>query len=352
MSINYIPRLDGIRFVAIMSVIIAHFASSIGKHFSAAFYGVNLFFVLSGFLITSILISGKNDFKKSYFNFIIRRALRIFPAYYLTVLILVLIGSEGINSDLPYVLTYSYNYFIDYSKPLPPHVFFWSLAVEEQFYLIFPFIVLLLRNNIRLLQMVLLVIIIFAFTLVYFDLFGLKIYNYVGLHVNMAPLTIGAMGAILNKQSVILKGIFNNLFIELFLFLLLLYVLTTQPWNIQIIISSLINLYLIIKASYFKFNISLVNKFLENKFISHIGKVSYGIYLFHGMIGVLVADKLFNPIWESIPFDNFYLFSFLKYWDWIFRLFFVTFFSYLAASLSYYTFEIQFLKLKNKYFNK
>ena len=169
----YYSRLDGIRFVAIIMVIIAHFASSISKHISSAFYGVNLFFVLSGYLITGILIASKNNsFKKSYSNFVFRRALRIFPAYYLSLFILFIIGEDFIQNDMPYLLTYSYNYFIDHSKPLPSHLFYWSLAVEEQFYLIFPLIVIALKNHIKFLILVILFIITLAYLQVFTNLFN------------------------------------------------------------------------------------------------------------------------------------------------------------------------------------
>jgi peptidoglycan/LPS O-acetylase OafA/YrhL len=350
MSIKYIPKLDGIRFIAIMSVITAHFAPSIGNHFSAAFYGVNLFFVLSGYLITNILISSKYDFGKSYLNFVARRALRIFPAYYLTVAILFFLDSEMVKPDLPYILTYTYNYSIDYSKPFPDHIYFWSLAVEEQFYLIFPLIVLSLRKKQKILIGVFFLIISFAFILVFIDLLNLRQYNYVGLHTNMAPLTLGALGALINKDSKHIKFIFNNIYIEILLILALLFILKTQNWNSKIIFSSILNMFIILKASTFNFKIGFLDRFLQNKVVVYVGKVSYGVYLYHGIVGRFIREKLFNPFWESIPFNNFRFFSFIQYWDWVFRLLSVTAASVLVASVSFNLFEKQFLILKNKYF--
>ena len=91
-------KIDGLRAVAISLVLLEHFAMIIGRPIFAGFYGVDLFFVVSGFLVTGILIK-QNDktFLENYKRFIGRRTLRIFPIYYLTILIFFDIG------DLAYV---------------------------------------------------------------------------------------------------------------------------------------------------------------------------------------------------------------------------------------------------------
>jgi peptidoglycan/LPS O-acetylase OafA/YrhL len=347
----YFPRLDGIRFVAIMMVIILHFASSIGKHFSTGFYGVNLFFVLSGFLITSILISSKEkSISKAYFTFVIRRALRIFPAYYLTIFILILIGSEFIVNDLSYLLTYTYNYFVNDAESLPAHAHFWSLAVEEQFYIFFPIFVILLRSNIRYLTFFFILIISIAYAQVFFDFLNIKKYDYVGLLTNMGPLALGALGAVVNKESRLIKLIFGNIIIEISAIGFLILVLYTKNFKLMILFSSIINLFLVLKASKFEYNLNFINIFLQNKIVTYVGKVSYGIYLYHGIVGKFVSKYIFQPIWDWIPFKQFPAISFLYDFDWIFRIILITICSTLLASLSFYYFEIYFLRLKDKYF--
>ena len=140
----YYPKLNSLRAIAIILVLIEHFAYAIGSHFSAGYYGVDLFFVLSGFLITNILLK-KNDNTnfKNWVNFIGRRALRIFPIYYLTILLLLILDYQPLKKELLYVATYTYNYAWEYFElPLSNISHFWSLAVEEQFYLVWPIIVL------------------------------------------------------------------------------------------------------------------------------------------------------------------------------------------------------------------
>jgi peptidoglycan/LPS O-acetylase OafA/YrhL len=167
---GHLPALDGIRGLAILMVLVFHFVGStlptnwvesaiiwVGNHGAM---GVNLFFVLSGFLITGILYDAHNG--PSYFrNFYMRRVLRIFPLYY-GVLALVFFVAPLVpllrGPTLDYLLDrqawawlYAVNIYIaktgDWSFSYLEH--FWSLAVEEHFYLFWPLVVLLLARRPR-----------------------------------------------------------------------------------------------------------------------------------------------------------------------------------------------------------
>jgi peptidoglycan/LPS O-acetylase OafA/YrhL len=73
-EINYYRKIDGLRFIAILFVMIEHFASFLAKYISAGYYGVDLFFVISGFLVIGILLKpNEGSFKKNYLNFLGRR---------------------------------------------------------------------------------------------------------------------------------------------------------------------------------------------------------------------------------------------------------------------------------------
>lgn len=116
--------------------------------------GVNLFFVLSGFLITGILLESKkaNETKSIVLKFFyIRRSLRIFPIYYLVILLLLLFHNNtgtNIRSTFPYFLSYTQNfYFFSINAWDGPLSHLWSLAVEEQFYLIWPWVILFLNKK-------------------------------------------------------------------------------------------------------------------------------------------------------------------------------------------------------------
>lgn len=169
-----IPALDGVRGLAIALVMAYHFVfisslwdSSPGgdrvlwRIFGAGWSGVDLFFVLSGFLITGVLYDAKLAAGRYFRPFYARRILRIFPLYYL-VLLLLIVGlpvvesqakdaAEAIRNGLPWYGTYTTNVWAIFDsryrvqEPYVPHL--WSLAVEEQFYLVWPFVVLTLKRR-------------------------------------------------------------------------------------------------------------------------------------------------------------------------------------------------------------
>ncbi|MBS1822914.1 MAG: acyltransferase [Acidobacteria bacterium] len=163
---KHIPALDGLRGLAVLMVFVFHYGG--GTHSSVravrlfglinkgGWVGVTLFFVLSGFLITGILW---DSFGQPHWwrNFYARRTLRIFPLYYLCILIVIagaafqgtLIGALGkiwvpalFMQNMPHLLT-----IVD-KIPAPFGLFhFWSLAVEEQFYLIWPFLLAVQKSR-------------------------------------------------------------------------------------------------------------------------------------------------------------------------------------------------------------
>lgn len=148
------PLLDGLRGVAIVLVVMHNFSvlthpGSLSARLLAAWLdrgwiGVQLFFVLSGFLITGILLDtqrAENHFRSFY----IRRVLRIFPMYYLTLVVIFLVmptAWHGMSLDKqPQLLSlwfFASNWFMPLAPPGPGLPHFWSLAVEEQFYLMWP----------------------------------------------------------------------------------------------------------------------------------------------------------------------------------------------------------------------
>jgi peptidoglycan/LPS O-acetylase OafA/YrhL len=160
----HMPALDGLRGVAVLLVIVDHMCASMqlefgiyNKFMSAAYYGwtgVDLFFVLSGFLITGILYDAKpgpNYFK----NFYARRALRIFPLYYLVLIGFVVLfpllqhlhlsGHENPGWLFVYLANFVMAFKGDGSFGTLDH--FWSLAVEEHFYFVWPAIVFFCRRR-------------------------------------------------------------------------------------------------------------------------------------------------------------------------------------------------------------
>jgi peptidoglycan/LPS O-acetylase OafA/YrhL len=156
---QHLPGLDGLRCLAILPVLWHHatprlLPGVLGK----GAVGVDLFFALSGFLITTLLLRERRENGVIKLGaFYARRSLRIFPLYYVVLAFYALralqtqVGSEVARHflhGLPFHATYTANWFLDYAVPHPVmFAFSWSLCVEEQFYWIWPGLVALLPNR-------------------------------------------------------------------------------------------------------------------------------------------------------------------------------------------------------------
>ena len=162
MKLTYRPEIDGLRAIAVVAVILYHAQITIMGHqpFKGGFIGVDIFFVISGYLITSIilkelLVTGSFSFK----NFYQRRIRRILPALLLVMLAslpfawMYLLPSSFIDfsKSILYSLGFSSNFYFHYSGQqygaesglLKPFLHTWSLSVEEQYYILFPIVLLI-----------------------------------------------------------------------------------------------------------------------------------------------------------------------------------------------------------------
>jgi peptidoglycan/LPS O-acetylase OafA/YrhL len=169
-SRSRLPALDGARGIAILAVMLYHFAfgsgilsdddtwldATVADVFGTGWTGVDLFFVLSGFLITGLLLDAKGSI--GYFkHFYMRRALRIWPAYFVVLILLMAVlpllhaggedAAQALAERIFWYATFTINIFVSIDGELSADMQvagqLWSIAVEEQFYLVWPFIVLL-----------------------------------------------------------------------------------------------------------------------------------------------------------------------------------------------------------------
>lgn len=176
--LRYRPEIDGLRAIAVLSVILFH--ADI-PYLSGGFTGVDIFYVISGYLITKILISNLLAERFSFVEFYSRRIKRLLPAAFLTLLLTVFFGLVILPPDKYVELAKSSLYatfflanlwfmnnsgYFDQSTETTPLVHLWSLAVEEQFYLLFPALLFIAFLAKRLTGVKILVVVIFLVSLV------------------------------------------------------------------------------------------------------------------------------------------------------------------------------------------
>ncbi|MFZ1324430.1 MAG: acyltransferase [Candidatus Contendobacter sp.] len=301
-SLGYSPPLDGLRGIAILSVMLFHTDAPFLK---GGFLGVDLFFVLSGFLITSLLVAEFDTYGTiSLKDFYIRRILRLIPALMLLLLVFCLLSfllltSEKANRnyvDALISLAYVSNWARAFSMHPPDYLgHTWSLSIEEQFYILWPIVLLcLLRVSTRRFYIVLFAIataIISWILRVSFLESGAtleRLYN--GLDTRADALMAGcAVGTALMSGLLTSKKPRKNLVLfnltALVSFGVLCAFLIFGDWRATFlyqfgfIIIELLAVILIIDV--LTNPKSIIRKFLEIKELVWVGSISYGLYLWH-----------------------------------------------------------------------
>ena len=218
---SQIQSLNGWRAIAILYVLIAHYNGRFQNHFlekffGYGFYGVHVFFVISGFLITTLLLKEKIARKTiSLKKFYIRRAFRILPVVYLYIAtILVLKYHYGL--DIQFLQVFAVLFFVkNLDATIVPFSWFcqhfWSLSVEEQFYILFPVFV---KKNLNLFVLILLVIIVANPLLAYYS-DHLKIENiafhvFVSLFIHLSSIGFGSLLSVLLFKGMIPLNMFRK----------------------------------------------------------------------------------------------------------------------------------------------
>lgn len=359
---KYYSQIDGLRFISIFCVLIQHFITpKISHYFLTGKAGVDLFFVISGFLITENLIKLKNrhSFKRGVEIFYIRRVLRIFPLYYLYWIILFIFFFQLIDAYKYYGLFYLLNFYDIYHDLVPVTGHLWSLSVEEQFYIIWPFVIFWAPGNKLKYIVVATIIGSLLFSLINYN-HEIQVYNYFHTFSCSVALLTGAIIAVLKQENIpLLKRLIKiaGYLAPLMLFSILLvsilnklnYLEERDTFFIRIFMS-VIGLYVVGTTSLGSFN-GRFGSFLDNNFVRKIGQMAYGIYIFH-----YLAYTILNPY--LIQFHE-YVFSGYDDGNIIFKLMrynpTIVFFPFhvmavlLLAWLSYTYFETRVLQLKKHF---
>jgi peptidoglycan/LPS O-acetylase OafA/YrhL len=346
---TYFKEMDFLRFIAAFSVVIYHFTlfyqESVNQYVKMFMHnlgiGVDLFFIISGFLIVYLLITEKEKTKTiSLYKFYVRRILRIFPLYYLIVGISYLLFYKS-NPEIQfskYLLFIGNFWMIDVNSwtvsTLNP---LWSICIEEHFYLLIPVLLLLLQKK----------SFPYLFYFIIFCSLFFRIYitenienNWMDIYCHtLSKCDLLAFGGLFAYYFQIKKLNYN---IPIYLFYCTLFCLMLFMFFVESVdyttwyyagfrkyifaIPMLILFYaIIIQPNKYSF----INKITNNKLINYLGKISFGLYIYHSLISE-ISLRILNRTSLKIVLLNLVL-------------------TIILASLSFELFEKQILKLKIKF---
>ncbi|MDA8696119.1 acyltransferase [Flavobacteriales bacterium] len=285
----YYTRIDGLRALAVGAVMASHYLPEeylLGVPWGS--FGVHLFFVISGFLITGILnrssINGTTTTLKA---FLFRRLLRIFPLYYFCLTFITAMGWANMGSDAWWHWTYLSNWFFlsegYWVEGHPAH--FWSLAVEEQFYLFWPLLFLVMRKKSAFGAGVLLIAISMVYRL---DLFGSgvledRLWN-ISTPACLGSLGLGAcLSVVIHKFKTRLIG---QIWLTSFLLLLSIHAsayfcrVPSELRHQSFVVFSTLLVWFVCRAKR-----TWLDRFFDNRIVRYLGSISYGLYIWHNFMG-------------------------------------------------------------------
>lgn len=368
----YFPSLNGIRFFAALLVIIDHlelfkgyfgirmnWSDSFSSHIGSS--GVTIFFVLSGFLITFLLLKEKETKAINVKHFYIRRVLRIWPIYYLILIVSFFIipqidffnvpnyGDKSESFLFPTFFTYLFllaNVGFIYFPTIAFANVLWSVAVEEQFYLIWPIIIKYFKSTLTALLFIFITYLVIKI-LSSVSYFGVKShlpdkFYYLVDRTRISCMVIGGIGAflIINFRAFVDKYFFSKYtqIISILSFGFMLFNNTSYQYY-SFLKNECFSFFVIIIIMNTSTNTnSILN--LENKILNYLGKISYGIYVYH-LFACVICIKLFSYFNLTKLLPNALYSSFL--------LISVLFITIIISHISYKYFETIFLKKKIKY---
>jgi peptidoglycan/LPS O-acetylase OafA/YrhL len=360
----FFPNLDGLRFFSFLIVYCSHIFSTKydyiknepwyrffkGRLFSDGDLGVSFFFVLSGFLITYLLLKEKEFTGKIHLgSFYIRRALRIWPLYYFCVFFGFVIfpilksyfgqtPNETADPILCSIFLNNYSRVIDGPPDSAVLSVLWSVAIEEQFYLIWPILFMVVPQK-------------------YYQYIFIGVITvstiFRATHINdetrtlavISDMAIGGLGAYLSINSKKFLGWIQNIpgwlnllpWIMTLVFIVFKYQLFTGDFLIIIkrLIIGFFFIWIILEQNFSKYSLFKISQL---KTISRLGKYTYGLYCLHTiavLILMIIMDKL------GINKSSWQL--------WLIEFPLGLGFSIFMAYISYTFFESKFLKLKDRF---
>ncbi|MBK1791464.1 acyltransferase family protein [Persicirhabdus sediminis] len=317
---NQMPQLHSLRAIAILLVSIHHWSPEPLHHAPVPYsIGVFLFFVLSGFLITQILLRGREkidagdttlpNFTKSFFA---RRLLRIFPGFLVAIALYLVFGFADVYDNLFWYLCQASNFlFASTGQWSPGASQFWTLAIEQQFYLLWPVVLLILPR--RWILPALAGIFLISPTLRCLEMLGWinswampgkptwKCLDYLAAGSITAVMSINGIQLVSRKLNTIYV---TSGLIYLFFWFRWYSEATIPSWQwLQQSFLTIACVGIVVNAS--AGFTGLTGKILGNATLQHIGLMSYGLYLYHNLAPLMmgyITPFLWADGWEIMLF--------------------------------------------------
>jgi peptidoglycan/LPS O-acetylase OafA/YrhL len=359
----HIPALDGLRGIAIL-LVIPHNADTFSQSATwlwpiallahAGWIGVQLFFVLSGFLITRNLLDTRHD--SNYLrSFYVRRVLRIFPLYYLTLFVALVVlpqfvelrpGALASHQHQIWLWTFLSNWVQPYGIEVSGFSHFWSLAVEEQFYLLWPFVVLFAAGS-RLLWVCLVLVALAVLSrvlLMHADARPEMLYMFT--NCRMDALALGAAAAVLSFSPAYMQWIADNVRLLMLSVFTVVFTaaLLSHSYAVYDPRTLIVGQTLLAGA----FALLIVNigsiapgtfgywlrRLFEMRWLRIVGRYSFAMYVFHLPILTVFGDDI-EEFWAFTGSSNPLLYALTA-----------IALSFLAGLISWHLIEKHFLRLK------
>jgi hypothetical protein len=299
LKLIYRPEIDGLRALAVVFVVLYHleFIYLNRNFFQGGFLGVDIFFVISGYLASHFIFPNLKKVNKSWiFLYYEKRARRIFPALFSCILVSFIFAYFNFLQDsfsdfkesIIYCISFLSNIYFYYTRilygaedsVLIPLLHTWSLAIEFQFYIFFPIILILINKYLRQ-NIILLIFLLFFLSFFIFILFSYKnsSLSFFFTITRLWELIIGSIIYIYEKK-LFQKQFRNEKFLTFIGFFLILFALLYGEvqyfylWNIAATLGTCL-IIIFSKKEY------LITELLSKKFIVFIGLISYSLYIFH-----------------------------------------------------------------------
>ena len=350
-KVVYLTGLNGLRAIAAISVVIGHvtlypFSTLNLPRIYLMFDGVTLFFVISGFLITYLLLAEKEKTATVKIDsFYVRRILRIWPIYYLVLAISAVFAvfvshsNEFFTSSIFYYLFFCANIPLILNTGIISVVHYWSIGVEEQFYLFWPWVLKYSKNKLLMVSLIFIAVFFAVKTFAWYYAGENSVFYQVFSVTRFHCMLIGAVGAILyyagNKFFIKTTTHWLVQFLAWLLVAVLYLNLKTVPEQFLAEFTAIVSLVLIMgQVAKRTQGWNVIN--LENNVFDFLGKISYGIYVIHPLV-IFGAYYVFADLQLPMLPKSLLIYSV------------ILFTTIVLSYISYQYFEKPFLKMKDKF---